>query len=51
MEGVDWICMAQERYKWRNLVQSVISVVLEINYELKIYRQEQSDCARCFTPC
>lgn len=39
LEGVDWIYMAQEREKWRTLVQSVISVILEINYELKMYRQ------------
>jgi len=38
-EGVDWIYVAQERDKWRTLVQSVIIVVLEINYELKMYRQ------------
>jgi hypothetical protein len=36
LEGIDWIYMAQERDKWRALAQSVISVVLEINYELKI---------------
>jgi hypothetical protein len=36
LEGVDWICMAQEWDRWRVLVQSVISVILEINDQLKI---------------
>jgi hypothetical protein len=36
LEGVDWIYMAQEQDKWRTLVRSVISVVLEINYEINV---------------